>query len=176
MQILLTDKEITQDIIGALKNPPHAPDSKSDRWIELCILGVIIAIGIFYSILWVLVALLLMLPLYFLGARLLLNHRIKHVCISDYEIKSATVSNTDYEYMTRSKYHSHIIQNYTVHFEGGTEWRIPKDNYPWCTERRMSDWAVYKSTHRGDEYIIVVKKKTGKIVMGYSSAFFEYRQ
>ena len=178
-KIRVTSKEIEQDIIGALKNPPESPKSKSPWWITACVFAGIVLIEIFCHsfMLFALLSFFVLIPIHLIGAHLLLKYRINRVSIHDYEIKSAIVSDTYYEtYTIGAKHRKKIIQNYEIRFEGGKVWRIPNDNYLWCEEHPMSEWAIYQATHRGDEYIIVVKRKSEKVVMGYPTAIFEYRQ
>ncbi len=103
--------------------------------------------------------------------------RTKNVSISDYEIHTETVSHTIAEsYLARvGRRHSERINNYTVCFENGKNWRIPIDNYLWSTERPMSAFAIYQSTHREDTLFVVTEKGTGVPVMAYPAAFFAYK-
>lgn len=101
----------------------------------------------------------------------------KRVELDDYEVTSDVLSHTEGEsYIVRNAYGDRTVSNYTLYFESGKSWHIPEDNYLWSKERPMSDFAIHQSSHRGDSFIVVVKKDTGKIATAYNTEFFEYKK
>lgn len=174
---ILTRSEIEKDIINVFKQPQEMSESSYKKW---TIPSVIIAcIEFIYPIfiLWVVLALVIFLIASSIISRFRLKRHIKNVSIDDYEIKTEVVANTTEESYVKKgpKWHSKRVNNYTIRFENGESWRIPEDNYPWSKERRMSGFAIFQSTHRGDVFMVVIKKDTGKIVVAYNTEFFEYK-
>ena len=178
---LLTNKEIEKDIITALKNPhKESEESYKKGTIPAIIVAVFLfVLGFIYPefLPWVAISVFLFVVVYTIFCYVRLGAKIKRVSIGNYEIKTEVVSHTYSEsYVAKgAKYHSERINNYTLHFEDGKKWDVPKDNYLWSVERRMSDFAIYNSSHRGDEFIVVTKRETGDVVMAYNTEFFEYK-
>ena len=177
---IFTTEQIEQDIINALKMPAD----KSDEHYQMTsiistILSILaILIGIFYPtvLLWGIIALIVLPIIWFIISRFRLRHGIKKVSIDDYEVTEAVVSHTkEEEFVVRYYKHSKTILVYTIYFENGKKWDIPKDNYLWCVERPMSDFAIFQTAHRGDLFTVVSRKENGEIVMAYDTEFFEYK-
>ena len=105
------------------------------------------------------------------------KNRIKNVTINDYTITTEIVDSTSEEHflVRNGKYSSRQIDNYTIRFENKKTWRIPNENHLWSERYRMSDHAVFTSTHRGDTMIVVTKKLTDTVVMAYNTEIFEYK-
>ena len=179
---ILTNKEIEKDIITALKNPP---DSSEDSYRKTGIIVPIVTLAVIAItayvdpefILWELVSFIALAFLYIIFLIFRQRIKIKKVSINDYSVTTEIVHSTSKEHFTvrRGKYYVKRVDNYTLRFENGKTWRIPKDNYLWSVERPMSDFAIYESTHREDTMIVVTKKDSGDIVMAYHTDFFEYR-
>jgi hypothetical protein len=180
---ILTNAEIEKDIINALKNPPNTPKASFQKMkIPCAIIAVLlVVIGFIYpiSILWLLLALFIFMIVYAVFAHIKFRNQIKKVSISYYSVTKEVVHSTHEEhYIVRHGNkirHFEQIDNYTIRFENGKSWRIPKDNYLWSVERPMSDFAIFQSTHREDTLIVVTKKNTDEIVMAYHTDFFEYK-
>lgn len=178
---ILTRSEIEKDVINALNRPSDMSESSYKKWTIPCIIiGCLLAIIEFIYpifILWFLLALVIFLIAGSIIRHFHLKRRIKKVSIDDYEIKTEVVANTTSEsYVRGTGWNSERVNNYTLRFESGEIWRVPKDNYLWSEERPMSDFAIYRSSHRGDVFIVVVKKDTGDIAMVYHTEFFEYKE
>jgi len=60
-------------------------------------------------------------------------------------------------------------------FEEAGKYTVPKDNYLWNVDARVSDIALYNRSHRGDKFIVVVRKSNGKIASVYHTDYFEYK-
>jgi hypothetical protein len=123
-----------------------------------------------------LIGLLIVLLVIGIVAHVRLRCRIKRVSFENYEIRQETVKSVAREsYVAKGpKWHSERVGNYTLFFESGKSWRIPKDNYLWSEERPMSDFAGFQSAHRGDTFLAVVKKDTEDVVVAYHTTVFEY--
>ena len=182
-----TSAEIEKDIITALKNPSGEPEGSFEKSkIPTRILGIVLCVA--YAVLMlirptvVLLTLLvsLLLAIGFSLFKLVKRQiQIKKVSIRDYHVSTEIVHSIDEEHyhyhQKRGKFSRKIpVNNYVIRFENGKEWRIPKDNYLWSTERPMSDFAIHQSTHRGDTMTVVTKADTDNVVMAYHTDFFEY--
>jgi len=181
---IFTNNEIEKDIINALKMPADESEASYKKWsIPCAIFGCLIGVGgIFYPtiLIWVLLALIPLLGAGAIAYRIFLNRRIKKVSVEDHEIKTAVVSHTNEDsYVVRRGGHysrRETIHVFTIYFEDGKRWDIPKDNYLWSVERPMSDLAIFHAAHRGDVFIVVSRKDDGEIVMAYDTEFFEYKE
>ena len=186
---ILTNKEIEKDIINALRNPTAEAEESYKKRRNISIVGGTIVgtiLGIFGRIYYDFgVSLLFALTFgvfvyaifYRITYHITLGTKIKRVSIRDYEINTEVVSHTYWESYVRrrSRYHYELINNCTLHFENGKKWDVPKDNYLWSVEFPMSSLAIYNSSHRGDVFMVVTKKKTREVVMAYNTEFFEYK-
>lgn len=179
---IVTPAEIKKDISDALKQPQAMSKSGYDTMtvISLIIACLLVVIEFFYPMgilwLWIVSALLVCLILGFLGFRR--KRLMNRITFEDYEITTETVSDTSEESyeIKRVNGRNERVFNCTLRFENGMVWRVPEDNYRWCEERPMSNFAIYQSTHRGDTMIVVSKKGTGEVAMAYHTDFFEYRK
>ncbi len=111
---------------------------------------------------------------------LLLRHKRNHVSMEDYTVITGVLSHKDDESYAETRgvrhmRHRRAVHNYNFHFENGESWRLPEDNYVWSERHRMSNAFLYENAHRGDDFIVVTEKGTGKIAMVYPAAFFEYQ-
>ena len=192
-KIIVTDKEIEKDIITALKYPPKAPRSfyKDDTHISTVIgiaLGLVLVVLEFMFMETVLKGLLWFLFVVFVYAMIVgifnffhLRYQIKNVSVNDYEITTETVHSISDEHFaikrgTRRFRRYEIIHNYNIRFENGKEWRMPKENYNWSSKYSVSDWGAFQEAHRGDTFIVVTQKSSGKIIMAYDTDIFEYKE
>ena len=175
-----TDREIEKDIITALKYPPRdSNDSNTKARIVAiliaCLLLVMVIINHTFMI-WVLILFMPGVIAYIIARQLILKSRINKVSILDYRVSEEVVNNTAKEtYVIRHNHVSERITNYDINFENGKTWRIPQENHLWSERHRMSDHAVFQSTHRGDTMIVVTKKLTDTVVMAYNTEIFEYK-
>ena len=180
---MITQAEIKKDIINSLKQPLEMSKSSYKKLTIPCIIIACLLIVVTYThpkiILYALLFLLVSPFLFGAVSYFRLQHKIKNVHTDDYAVITAVLSHTSEEsYVLRRPkwYNSERVNNYTLYFENGESWRVPKDNYNWSERRRMSNVSVYQSSHRGDVFIIVVKKDTGIIVTAYNSGLFEYKE
>ena len=182
----VTEKEILRDIINSIKKTTHNPKSRMSRRAEVAVgatVGIaVVAIEIIYPmfVLWMLLGFLLFVPTYLIVARVRLSRKIKAVRVEDYEIIFGTLAEIDHEHYRVKrgyKWYSPVdeINNYTLKFDDGGVWCVPKDNYPWSVERPMSDMAICQASEQGDSFIIVRKKVDGKIAVAYPEKFFDFR-
>lgn len=179
---IITNTEIEKDIIGALNNPPNSSRDtyRRGRIIAIAIVILLTVIGLIYPmfILWFFLGILVFLMVGFIAYPLYRKNRIKRVAIKDYDITVETVESTaeeHYKIKGSIKIKGRKIDNYYVFFENGKEWRIPKVLYSWGDTLRRVDFSIYGETHRGDAFIVVTKRSTGKIVVAYNTEIFEYK-
>lgn len=177
---VLTPAEIEADLIHACKQPQAVSEADHKRWtIPAIILAAVMLVSMFvYPLLlvWILLGAIAFAIGDYLILRVRIQRKAKKISISDYEIQTQTVSHTHTEsFVVKARHSGQRITNYSLHFENGSSWRIPNNNYAWSEERRMSDFAIYESTHRGDAMIVVTKKNTGEVAMAYPTAYFEYK-
>ena len=180
---ILTNTEIEKDIINALKNPPNMSEASYKKLtIPAIIIDVLLVVIEFIYplfIFWLLLALIVFL----IGSAIFnlfrLKKRVQNVTINDYDITTENVHSTTGEHYRAERggkrRRTKQINNYTIRFENGKIWRIPKDNYLWSVECPMSDFAIFQRTHREDAFFVVTKKDTDEIVMAYHTDVFEYK-
>ena len=183
---IVTEKEILRDIINSIKKTTHNPKSRMSRRAEVAMgaaAGIaVVAIELIYPlfVLWMLLGFLLFIPAYLIVAKVRLSRKIKAARVEDYEIILGTLAEIDHEHYRVKrgyKWYSPVyeVNNYTLKFEDGGVWCVPKDNYPWSVERPMSDMAICQASEQGDSFIIVRKKIDGKIAVAYPENFFDFR-
>ena len=179
----LTWLEIKKDIIIALKNPPSESKSSYNRSKPVyAIVGLaLLALIYFFPIMlaYEFAALILFAAGYLIFHYARLKVKIKSINISNYNVTTETVYGISEEhYLARNggrvKY-TKQISNYTVHFENGKDWRVPKKLYTWSERFHRQDRGVYHTTHRGDTMTVISEKATGEIVMAYNTDIFEYK-
>ena len=175
-------KLIEHDIINSLKYFPEQTEDAYRKWgVDAIIVACVLCIaGTFYLEIELYgILIIVSLGLLWGVAEILLHYRKrKKFSIGDYEVTTALVHSTAEEHYvaTRGRYgRSRPVDIYDLRFENGKVWRIPKDNYTWSAERKMSDWYIYENAHRGDLFYVVVNKHTGDIAMAYDTEFFEYK-
>jgi hypothetical protein len=179
---ILTNVEIEKDIINALKNPPKEAEASYKRLTLPCIITAVLLVVIEFIypifILWFLLAL----TVFLIGSSIFhhfkLKKQIKNIKINDYEITAEiahSVAEEHYKAETGgSVRHRRTAQinNYTIRFENGKVWRVPKELYCWNERLRMHDRGIFNSAHRGDTMIVVTEKSSGKIVVAYNTEIF----
>lgn len=182
---VLTNAEIEKDLISALRNPPKESEASYKRSTPICILIVVLLIIIefFYPIfiLWGVLALIAFLIGSGLFHHFHLKSQIKRLTVNEYEVTEEIVHSTDEEHYraeaggTVGHRRTEQINNYSIRFENGKIWRVPKELYCWNERLRMHDVGIFHSTHRGDTMVVVTKKSSGKIVIAYHAEIFEYK-
>ena len=180
---ILTNAEIKKDLIHAMRHPPRISeaDYKKGTLPAILMACFLFVMGFVYPqfIPWFLLGVIAFLvgATVFHGIRF--RYRIKRVTIEDYEITTETVHSIDEEHFRTEKNgkygRSEQIDNYSIRFENGKIWRIPKECYAWHERLRRGDRGIYQSTHRDDRMIVLTRKKDGEIVMAYHTELFEYR-
>ena len=181
---IVTLKEIERDIKNSLKMGKEMSRSSYLKGAIPCaVLGVILGIiSIFQPQIIVNVFLLLIAVVVgviaVVGAIIEVStrkHKRNSVRMDDYDVSFASLSHTEEEhYIETSHHYSRQVNIYTLEFEDGREWIIPKVNYTWSQEFTMSDFTISLSSHPGDSFIVVARKDTRDIVMAYQAEFFEY--
>ena len=183
MKELLTNKEIEKDVIEIVKNTEPKSNHNNDRlvaMIPIVVIGVIAVTALFKPslILWEILAVALLV----IGVILFDNHRkrkrIQNITLDDYCITKETVRSVcEDEHVTDSvsRPYAYKFCSYSICFENERTWLIPKECYTWSKEHRMTDHGIFQTTQKGDVMTVVAKKDTGRIVVAYNSAIFEYK-
>ncbi len=170
-KVTLTHAEIEQDIITAIRKPQEESRDRSRRSSVICfVVGIVLVILLeiyFYptATLWLILALFVFLIVHAVIKHFLTKYRIKRVSINDYQIQTDVVShifNEEY-YVRGSKYsRGYWVRNYDIVFESGRTWHIPKEAYLWNDRHRSQALGFFNSAHRGDTFMVVVKKRYGR--------------
>ncbi len=181
----LTNTEVKDDIITALKYPPKM--AKSSYIISITAVYLIYIIPLILAPVSVSLTLMCFFivclgsVLFLIGRSVFIKFyhqsRIKKLTLDDYYICTQIVSDTSkehYKEFVSGTKHSQAAHVYTIHFENGKSWRIPEYNYMWRDAPPMHDRNIYQSTDRNDTMIVVQAKRSKKIVMAYHTNFFEY--
>ncbi len=103
------------------------------------------------------------------------------VRIEDYTIVRDTLSHSEKERHVERRFFPRHVQReevliYIFYFESGKRFRLPTDNYLWDKERPMSDFFLYESCHRGDEFFLVIHRESGEIAAVYPTMYFAYKE
>ena len=194
----LTNAEIEKDIADTIiKTESSRTDERAYRitlWIAffISIPLVILTYTKTIIILQFWLAVLLFIFVYAIFYPIFRNHRIKKITIQEYSITTETVYRISEEHYSELSNHPRRgwisailglfgqnvggvpVDNYTIHFENGTSWLIPKQNYKWHERLYANDERLFGTIHHKDTMIVVTNKKSGKIVMAYHTDLFEY--
>ncbi len=177
----LTLERIREDIIYSIKHPLEETkdDYKKGNIIAGIVSGIAMA-GVFITAFllrypWIIYGFFIALLAWVVIESIVLSVRrhlkVKQINTDDYEIATEKLSHVEKEqYYIKGTRHSpgRTVINYTLHFENDKPWRIPGRICVWSKERMLSDWYVYENAHRGDTFVTVTERETGKIVMAYS--------
>ena len=104
---------------------------------------------------------------------------MKKVRLQDYEITTDFVSEAaDESFFVKTAPLSsgRHVQYRVLRFKTNGKWWIPEQNYLWSERNSMSDGDLLAHSHLEDEFIVVIEKKTKRIVVAYSTKVFEYKQ
>jgi len=182
---IITLERIEQDLIQSLKKPQELSESSyKNRSVPSILLGAGLAILSIFNPKIGLYGLFALITVAIVGTIIelsALRHKRKNVCICDYEITTMKLSDTAEEHYVQKGAgvrfrHTRQVNNYTLRFENGKIWNIPKENYTWSKDGPMSDFFIYQNAHRTDLFIVVENKDTGKIAMAYHADHFEYKK
>lgn len=176
-----TAKEIEQDIATGMKHPAEMPEGSYSKISIVAFFAALLLLVLTFVlpkfVLLFFLIIFLAIPLYALARFLWIKHKIKNINLDDYERSTAIISHVyEEDYVVQEhNHHRRTVHNYSITFENGQTFRLPKINYQWSRERSMSDFALYQATHRGDEFIVVTHRQTGEIAAVYPTAVFTYK-
>lgn len=184
----ITSREIERDIIenvGETGRETEAQYKKSRKWkiLDTVILIALVAMLIFYpkqtAVFLFVIA--VSFPLFVFVLLLIKRRKKKSVRIENYNIGEDVleyVIEEQYEKIHYHKGHKHVIEvkNYMLHFENGGRFLIPRRNYDWSRENPMSDEFICKNSNKGERFIVVTERATGKIAAVYHKDYFEYKE
>jgi hypothetical protein len=183
-----TDVEVVKDIKNEIKDPERQSETQyqdSNFYIILAVIG-LFALNIYLGIhfdeifVWIWGCV----PVFLLGLVFwyVLRDvwRVKRVRIENYEITTAILSDTadesHWEKQSAGRHSRRVwVPYHRFRFEKYGYWIVPVENYCWSKESPMGAWYVFENSHRGDEFIIVIEKKTRRVVVAYHTKFFEYK-
>ena len=177
---IITKENIVGDIKHSLKKPPTKTRSEY-RMLKIVAFVASILLVILEIIMRDLTLTIISIVLFITYDYIVLFIKRINVRFKNYEVKSAVLSHREHEvYSLSTNYGSVNAVNdfgiYTLFFENRQSYRIPEDNFTWAPLRQISDSMLYNSSNPGDEFIIIVKKRTGKIAMAYPKKHFEYAE
>lgn len=181
----LTKKEIEIDIRNNLKAPKEVTEAEWKKteaigW-ALCALIVILFFVDYRVALWAFF-LIASLELLLLAVRFCVQRRKSHTArIEDYEIVKKPLSHIRLEKYERRERRSKSTVMRTIEirflcFEGYPDYQLPKENYRWSREYVLSNFFIYENAHRGEEFILAVRRSTGEIAVAYDADQFEYKE
>ena len=178
----ITTEQIKQDILRGFKTPKEMSESQYVKWTVIALITgiLLLVIEYFYPSVMIgfLVCVIVMVPLVLAGSAISAWCRKKRFSMNDYEITTEKLAykNEEHYYARKTRHTTRPVDNYNLYFENGKDWQIPDRNYLWSADRQLSDRYLYDNAHRGDGFIVVTSKKTGKVVTAYPMRFFEYRE
>lgn len=166
---ILTDALIKQDVIYQFKTDGHAAIN--------IILG---GISVFFIFLFSLFSPYVWIALAIPAALLAISYIRRAIKLS--EIKNGNfIVITDtllYEKqgevrMTPTFYKSRWVSY--MQFESSGRWELSGRYYTWSTNYKMSESGICNTSLSGDTFYLVMQEKDRKIVMGYNTRFFDYK-
>lgn len=182
----ITDAEIIKDIQNVIKEPKRESEIEYQRsTLSATLLAIAMIVAMIVCAVWapwVIPMLIQLLIVYCVFINLRIRHKVKKVRIENYEVTTATLlhsvdeSHWEEEVSRQGSRHRVWVSYYVLRFEEFGYWLIPKDNYLWSGELPMGDGYIYENSHRGDKFIVVIEKKTKRVVMAYHTDLFEYRK
>lgn len=185
---IITSEQIRQDILRSFKLSGEMSKSQHIKWTVIALITGVLLLVIehFYPSVMIgyLVCVIVAVPLVLLTSAIRTWCKKKRFCMDDYEITTEKLAykNEEHYYARKTRHTRHTrhttrsVDNYNLYFENGKDWQIPDRNYLWSADRQLSDRYLYDNAHRGDGFIVVTSKKTGKVVTAYPMRFFEYRE
>jgi len=181
----ITDEEIIKDIQNVIRAPERDTETEYQKSTFLSfLLAIALIAATIVCAVWVPWAILLLIPFligYIVFINLRIRHKVKKVRIENYEVTTATLlysvdeSHWEEQVSRRGNRRRVWISYYVLRFEEFGYWLIPEDNYLWSGELPMGDGYIYENSHRGDKFIVVIEKKTKRIVVAYHTDLFEYK-
>ncbi len=181
----LTKKEIEIDIKRNLKAPKEMTEDTYKKWSAIgyaLAIPIVVLFFVNYRIaLWAFFSLaaleILLLVARFSGKR----RQSRTATIEDYEITVAPLLHSKAERYAQKEWSrkrrvTRRIENYFLAFEGRDLYQIPEENYRWSREYVLSDFFIFQNAHRGDAFILAIRKETGEIAAVYPTAFFDYKE
>ncbi len=182
----ITNVEIIKDIQNAISAPARESETEYQRSTPLAfLLAIAMIVAMIVCAVWAPWVILMLIPLliaYCVFINLRIRHKVKKVRIENYEVTTATLlhsvdeSHWEEQVSQRGRRRRVWISYYVLRFEEFGYWLIPKDNYLWSGELPMGDGYIYENSHRGDKFIVVIEKKTRRIIVAYHTDYFEYRK
>ena len=180
---IFTNAEIEKDVATSLRRPADMSEVTYKSMllpsvIMACVFAVIAIMRpyLMFQLFFIFMAFTVCYTIFYYIRR---RNKIKKISMSDYSVTIEIVHSTEeerYKAKKAGKWNGkETVINHNIRFENGKVWRIPKQNYLWCVEYPMSDFAIYQRTHRGDSMIVVTKNDTGDVVMAYNTDIFEYK-
>lgn len=178
----VTIDRIKQDITHSFGAPKEMSKSQYIKWtVVALIVGILLYVIEYFDpsiVLGFLVCAIAAVLSVLVWSVIRTRRRKKYFCMDDYEItvEKLAYKNEEHFQTRQTRHTSRAVDNYDLFFENGKDWRIPDRNYLWSIDYQLSDRFFYENAHRGDEFIVVTHKKTGKIATAYHTRFFVYRE
>ena len=176
---IVTAREIEQDIANVLQNPANPSETSRKKYILIGVLIGILSVSTIIIFPWLLF---IVIPLAVVLWVMLIRHLLgkpKNVHIKDYEVTADILSYKEHEsYNIRGSQTTPTISVdvFRLFFESGRQWCLPTaKNYRWSERNAQQSDRIYDLAKQGDTFITVIEKKTGKIVVAYSTQFFVFK-
>ena len=186
---IFTIKEVERDVANSFRYAPEMTEESYQKWMIPCaVLGILLAIASYFypaMILRVMGVLIGVAIVSVVVHVLRTRHKMRTVCMDDYRIETGTFSHKAHEQYWQKNFgsrrirwcgHNRQVDIYTLYFENGKSFCLPRDNYAWSREYPMTDFAIYESARRGEEFYLVIHKSSEGIAMVYPREFFEYKE
>jgi len=174
----VTEQRLLEDLRHSAAKPATISQREYNRSTIPCLIGalLLVVLGYIYpkALAFAALGLLALLPILAIGGRLMIKIRVRRVKPSDYILREEALTHKDEEHFTTtSKYRSKIVNRYLLCFEG-VQWEPAKENFAWRQEGYLSDYGIHQTSHRGDRFLLVIRKRNGKIAVAYPLSQFEF--
>ncbi len=180
-KIFLSGDDIIEDVKMNLKREPNMSKKQNKIYgILASVFGVLLAVLGFINLklsFFILIASIALIYIFYFIMQLARRGKTKRITLSDFEITKQILSHKSSESFkvetggSVSHRKTEQVDNYILYFEDGRSWQLFDYNY----SSYLSDYYVYTNCHRGDSFIVVSNKNTGKIVVAYHMDRFEYK-
>ena len=183
---VLTDNNISQDIIAFKKRHPRKFLNIIEYLIAFLILSIIV-IAVAFKFHWIAGTLSLALPVI---VAIIFIPRIRAAHISEntvtcgeYTVIKDKLVNIAHETVVRKRRISPLYPNnnrYSVDevealYFSSRHWCIPRRCYEWSSLYNMSGDGISNTSVIGDEFYLIILNETQEICVAYNTKFFEYK-
>lgn len=168
---ILTDDLIKQDILNLTKNNDHVP---IDIILTVISVMMILPLGLFSLYAWFA----FLIPVFLFGLSHIVRRR-KREAMKKTEFfvtadKLLCVKTDEFRTEPSLSVYKPMWNAY-LQFENHGRWEPDGIYYTWSNLYKMSDDGIFYRSLVGDTFYLAIDKKNGKILVGYSTKFFDYQ-